>query len=419
MKTYWFYFEPTVFVSLKSNRLLLYDTVTGKILEYGEPRILRFVRKLVSPANRGVVAIHDAVLNDPVLGPFIGEVREHFMADVIDTSYSNQKPVRIIAEPIVEYNAGRLRHDPCPSIGEEFTGTLHTIYVYINNTCSQSCTMCGYAYRQFPSCTTSRKKREKRQELDISLIDKMLDELGPDSMVRWHILGGNPFDYSMFAELLKRMKHMRVAVAFYCHYMNLWENEKKLDQLSGAGVVIKLVVTFPLDKKKLSDGIAMLREREMTFDILFPITSDGDFISAGEIVSDMGIKKYEYHPLYTGENFEFFRDVVYIGREDLYEMQLSFKEIYRNRLMNMHYFGRLLIFSDGAIRARINGRVLGNINQISLYDAVIKELKEGESWLRVREKRMPCRDCVFDALCPPLSNYNDIFGVNNCCTVFP
>ncbi len=269
MKTYWFYFEPTVFVSLKSNGLLLYDTITGKMLEYSEPRILRFVKKLVSPANRGVVAIHDALLNDHFLGPFIREIREYFMGDLIDTSYSKQKPVRFMVEPVVEYDSKGLRYAPYPSIGEEFTGTLHSIYVYINNTCSQNCTICGYAYRQFPCCTMSRKKREKRQELDISLMDKMLDELGSDSMVRWHIQGGNPFEYSMFGELIERMKRLKTPIVFYCHYLNLWGNEKKIDRLNEVKVTLKLIVTFPLDKKNWVRGLRCFERGEPSLKFFF------------------------------------------------------------------------------------------------------------------------------------------------------
>ena len=38
---------------------------------------------------------------------------------------------------------------------------------------------------------------------------------------------------------------------------------------------------------------------------------------------------------------------------------------------------------------------IGNIYKDSVYDIVCKELNEGESWFRVRDKE-PCNRCVFN-----------------------
>jgi pseudo-rSAM protein len=85
--------------------------------------------------------------------------------------------------------------------------------------------------------------------------------------------------------------------------------------------------------------------------------------------------------------------------------------------VNPFHFGTLTVLSNGSIYANVNTQRLGSLNGGSLHDVVYKEMYRGKSWRRIRKKVEPCKFCTFDALCPPLSNYEYALGRNNLCHI--
>ncbi len=54
---------------------------------------------------------------------------------------------------------------------------------------------------------------------------------------------------------------------------------------------------------------------------------------------------------------------------------------------------------------------------ITIHGRTYKEMYRGKSWRRIRKKVEPCKKCTFEALCPPLSNYEYALGANNLCHI--
>ncbi len=92
------------------------------------------------------------------------------------------------------------------------------------------------------------------------------------------------------------------------------------------------------------------------------------------------------------------------------------EDIYSRQLVND--YGKLTIMADGKIYANLNDPVLGNASKNSLEEVVLKEIKQGKSWKRLRTRVMPCRHCVFQHVCPPISNYELVLKKYNLCKVF-
>ena len=61
--------------------------------------------------------------------------------------------------------------------------------------------------------------------------------------------------------------------------------------------------------------------------------------------------------------------------------------------------------------------IIGNIQKSSLKELVYKELTELETWLKVRSKETPCKQCINKDLCPSISNYELVIGKNNLCNI--
>lgn len=78
---------------------------------------------------------------------------------------------------------------------------------------------------------------------------------------------------------------------------------------------------------------------------------------------------------------------------------------------------KLTIIPDGKIYANINQPCIGKLGKDILYDVVYKEIYKGKSWRMTRLKTKPCTGCILSALCPPISNYEQIIGDYNVCKV--
>ena len=68
-------------------------------------------------------------------------------------------------------------------------------------------------------------------------------------------------------------------------------------------------------------------------------------------------------------------------------------------------FGRLSILPNGDIYANIYHNKLGNILKDKLNEIIENEIINGKSWLNVRRLVEPCKNCVFELVCSPISNY--------------
>lgn len=95
---------------------------------------------------------------------------------------------------------------------------------------------------------------------------------------------------------------------------------------------------------------------------------------------------------------------------------LSMKELFRKRTINQNDFGKLHILPNGDIRANLHHPVLGNITTYSIYEIIQKEIKEGKSWLRIRNQS-PCNTCLYRDLCPSPSDHELEIGYPNLCWI--
>jgi len=90
--------------------------------------------------------------------------------------------------------------------------------------------------------------------------------------------------------------------------------------------------------------------------------------------------------------------------------------LFTNQTINSHYFGKLIVSSNGDIYSNPNLPKIGIIKD-SIYDIVFKSLRYKSSWMLLRQNVFPCNQCVYRLFCPPISNYEYNIGQNNLCTI--
>jgi pseudo-rSAM protein len=90
-------------------------------------------------------------------------------------------------------------------------------------------------------------------------------------------------------------------------------------------------------------------------------------------------------------------------------------DILSQTVLNTHDFKKLMVLSDKSIHANLNNPKIGTLGEDHIMDLVYKELHRGKSWTKVRKYVKPCKSCVFNALCPPISNYEYAIGQYDLC----
>lgn len=120
-------------------------------------------------------------------------------------------------------------------------------------------------------------------------------------------------------------------------------------------------------------------------------------------------------PYYNGKNLDFFREYIYPDLQDLIAEPVGRKAIFRHKVLNDNFFGKLTILPSGDVYSNVNCAPVGNIKSSSLKELVFKELTDSKAWLKVRNQETPCSGCLNRDLCPPLSNYEWVIGKPNLC----
>lgn len=425
-RKFWFYLESYLHVSLKGNSLLLYNPYTGKILEYqpgdqGQTLILKLIRRLLNSKNLRVIPLNESELADPIIARFVNDMRGYFMGDLIDSQCSSGKPIQMPPYVKIQKDVKYLEADSSRSVGEEVLTYLTEITFYLNDRCSQGCSLCHQAYKQLICCTAGTQANKELNYNDISrLFNELNSCLNLDTV---NICGGNILTYSQLEILVALLASFaKYQVNYFIHYLNIIDHADRLPLLISANSHLKIIVSFPLDEEKLKQTFELACQAGITATPVFFIQKEKEYKQAEAFLAKnapfIPANDSRFHAFYNGKNLDFLKKNVYTERQDIEGARPSLKDIYMRGALNATYFGKLVVLVDQKIYADVNSQSLGLLGQNSIYDVLFKEMEQGKSWRRLRKNASPCKNCNFEKLCPPLSNYHKIISKNNLCHIY-
>jgi pseudo-rSAM protein len=168
--------------------------------------------------------------------------------------------------------------------------------------------------------------------------------------------------------------------------------------------------------KQWNKSMRVLLNQDFPLEFVFNVTSSDDYQQVEQLIEQYQIEKYSLKPKYTGENIIFFRENVFLTKEDILSTSMSIKDFFSKQSINTHDFGKINIMPNGDAYANVNHPALGNIYTHGIHEIVQKELDEGRSWLRIRNQA-PCSTCLYQWLCPSPSDHEIAIGRPNLCHV--
>ena len=216
---------------------------------------------------------------------------------------------------------------------------------------------------------------------------------------------------------LPQMIYLNQRTAFKsisCHYTHIPILDSTYKYKNGFSY--EITVCSPINKQLFEKSIKIMKYQDMPYGYIFNISSVIDYQKAEELVKEYHIEKYQLKPIYTGDNILFFKDNIFLTKEDILSSHITMKDFFTKRLINKNDFGKLHIMQNGDVYANINHPTIGNIFTNSIDEIIQKELKEGKSWLRIRNQD-PCDKCLYQDLCPSPSDYEIEIGYPNLCHV--
>ncbi|NOR45510.1 MAG: hypothetical protein GQ534_07980, partial [Candidatus Delongbacteria bacterium] len=152
-------------------------------------------------------------------------------------------------------------------------------------------------------------------------------------------------------------------------------------------------------------------------EFVFLIESDNQLSYALEVIEKYNVGNHRIKPIYNNKNIDFFKNSVYLNPDDFAGSEIKRKEIYANQTLNRNFFGNLYVFSDGSVKtAMSDNQTIGRIDQ-DFLPILRSACKETSNWLLTRNKIKPCKNCCFNELCPPISNYEIQIGKYNLCNI--
>lgn len=124
---------------------------------------------------------------------------------------------------------------------------------------------------------------------------------------------------------------------------------------------------------------------------------------------------YNTTPIFTGNNYDFLSQYIYVEKDDLANIKMEKRYIFINQAINGNFFGKLEILPDGSVWDNQNFQKNGFINE-DFSQLMFSIFDNKRAWFYNRQQE-PCNHCLYQWLCPPPSNLELVLNKPNLCHI--
>ena len=398
MKSKILYLYPFVHINTK-DKILFYNTLNGKFLITNKVIVKNIIYKLISNTNK-IIVLESDLLENPEIDEFLIKIVDLNMGYVLDSFNSKKMPVQFINELKIQKEIELLQKKDDRSIGEEILNYLNEVVIYLNSDCSLACKSCDYGYRQITTC----KKEKTKEEIEWSLLIRLLNVFDSIPIETLHISGGNIFKYSNLKNVLSLLQKREISAIFHINAQNLINSNEEIKKNDFENNILNVHINN-YENLDINNLFNILNNNYPNYIVTFIVESEEQLDIVENISKNLDQSKIEIKAVYNEYNLKFFEENVFITEEFLLEEKHNLHEIIQKQGLNLKFFGSMVIDYTGEIYSNINSTSLGNLNSISIQEAIFKELKNNERWRLLRQNVEPCSKCYYNLLCPSISNY--------------
>jgi pseudo-rSAM protein len=405
---HYLYLEPYVSVFSSTKEYLFYNTLNGSLIEslyYQE--LLPIFEKLTDSRNMYFVELDESEKSN-MTNTFVEELRGKFMGDILNILPNSNKPVQLFPLLNFQKDETRFKEGYFSSIGDDVMHYLKEMTLFINSYFENINEIPSVYKNQFHFPTLDNRN----DILSLNDIREIVEQTKICDIENLNILGGDILLHTEIEEIVSFLNDCNFLKTFhfYC-------NEKNLQQK--INLVLGNRINIYIDSDIGINELAIIKNAsgQDSLSFTFILTNEEDYNFFEKIITENSFENYILKPFFNGENESFFKENVFVTKEDLFEVVHEQNDIFAKSKINLNNFGKLIILNNGDVLANINGKPLGNIYVISIKDAVYKELQSKESWRLTKNEVEVCKDCIYNQLCPSISNYEYALGRFNLCSI--
>jgi len=398
---------PFVYISKNENDTLFYNTISGENIQFKNNILVAEIAERLEQQDYACVVNKDEFekLNQV---DFLTLLVEKNLGYYIDRKHFQLLPA---ATRCVEINnqdfTAHFRNN------EYIMENLREVTFYINSDADDH-TVNRFRKEKSHKQFLSPKYESPIGELLLSKIEKIVGEIGINKL-SINILGGNIFKYSQIEFLIKFLNETTYNISYYFHYYD-WIKEYSQQIISSINEYDTkiILIDFPFNETQFEQWEDLFAQKNVWMEFL--VETDEQIEEAEIIINKFKLNNYIFKPYYNGNNYEFFKENVFVSEEDILSVKESLFELIAKKISNPSFFGKLTFGVHGNVYSNPNLPPISHIDNLNLKHLIYELLTDDNSiWLSSRIKADPCKKCIYNLLCPPISNYEIIFGQNNLC----
>ncbi|MEI7489993.1 MAG: hypothetical protein WCK92_01245 [Bacteroidota bacterium] len=403
------YLEPYTFSVMAGNDVLIYNSLNGRILEYRDsPAVARFISEAEDPGG-GFLAAMDTEPGNPEIASLVADLRESFCGDLVSAS-GKLRPSVIRPKPVIK-NYPPDKDSPSFSADDY----LRNIYFFLNQDNNEVCTDYRFAANQF-FCPVFNQ--QGYSEMQFETVFNTCSRYTGVSGMEISLSGSDITAYSEIKNVISRIHKLLLPVTFHlplpCSDPDVVSRLLRIPKSRTS-----LYISFPGGPKALK---AIRRnpeyiKKQHLVDLNFMIRSLDEYKAVTELLQEPGKEKVFLFPYFDGGNSGFFKENVFLSKDEILSLKPTQKQIYSRSLINEQLYGKIFILTGGEVCANMNTGPIGNINTHSMEELVRHEIAGGQCWEMTRMKVTPCSECLYRLFCPPVGNYELFMKKFNFCDV--
>jgi pseudo-rSAM protein len=400
----WLLLEPYVYIHELCDSILIYNTINYQSFESTKKDVVSVTHQLNDVNNYYVVPLTEEQFLSLDIKLFINWLKKSFSGDYIPINISKVKP--IVSVPRLCFKTRGLNSDILKS--KNVNISLKELVIYISGKCQSNCELCNSFYKQFQHC-----KKSSNTELPFDYISDLLNATKQTSLEKISILGGDILEYKDIEKLSNYLSSTDLNVYFYLD-LTMIKDIFKLSILAFPNS--KIIITVDIEKlsKRNIENIKMINDLP-NIEFMFIVKSEIDLNLIEN--NNLSSAKYTIMPYFSNLNRDFFSKFVFLSKKEILLEQRSMKDILVAMLFNFNFYGKIIIDSDKSIYTSFNRPAfiskfdtVDNLSSVLLY-----AIEDSSSWRILRKNVEPCQSCLYNFLCPPISDYELSSGVFHFC----
>lgn len=394
------YLEQYVsFFNYNQKRVLFYNHINGKSIDYiTEAEVTSYLRHCYN----NCFILDDSILNNCSMKKIIQSLEQNIMGRLIHGEEISVLPAKVTPYDIsnnIELQQTVFGGDKSKNKLTNLTLHLDSLDINLSNEYST-------VLHQFPFLL---KKSKSNYFLTVNNLKEKIFETNFPNLSQLDIILNEP---SLLSKSIIEISNSKSIICnYYVLFSNFLSSFNKWVGLINNNLHIVLFNDF-------NNSIEFLdKHNVLSFaTLILLIKNEVELNEVQNVLYMFPYLKYLIFP-YFSNNIEFFEEYVFTDISSLENTPVSKLDLIKNSYINNSFYGKLVLDYNGNLYSNINAKPLGNIFIDNIPYLINIELSSNNSWLLTRNKVQPCKDCNYNQICPPISNYEIYTNRFNLCNI--